>query len=111
VCETYVITNYTTKTTLWLSDAYNPPRTVFASLFAARMAQVEVEGKAGRLVLPGDVIVQVTSETKLKIGPGLRRDNDVVVASKAGVLQFKKPSTVWVDGTQKRVMGQDRHGP
>jgi len=55
------------------------------------------------VVLPGDVIHKLEGSEKLTIGPGIRREGDNLIATKCGVLQFKKPGTYWVDNNQKRV--------
>lgn len=65
---------------------------------------MEVDKVTETIVMPGDVIseaVELGKTKKLVIGPGLRHFNDVVVASKAGVLRQKK-NTFWVDYFQRR---------
>lgn len=56
------------------------------------------------VVLPGDVILNINSDTKSKviIGPGLRVYSNKVVAAKCGILNKKEPSTYWVDSREKR---------
>ena len=59
-----------------------------------------------RIVMPGDVVLSLVeaSEDKVRIGPGLRRQGDSLVASKAGILRTKKNQNVyWVDSNQRRV--------
>ncbi|XP_015594228.1 exosome complex component RRP40 isoform X2 [Cephus cinctus] len=55
--------------------------------------------------MPGDIIKDIsTHNTKDKIilGPGLRRDGEVIVASKAGVLRKGQSATYYIDSYQKR---------
>lgn len=56
------------------------------------------------LVLPGDTIVEVTAteEKKCIVGPGLRKEGDRIVATRAGILKHRRPNTYWVEGHQKR---------
>lgn len=72
------------------------------------------EGNAGslvnRVVMPGDVIGNVLDleaalegKGKLKFGPGLREENGVILAYKAGVLRHRKPATYLIDCNQRRV--------
>lgn len=57
------------------------------------------------IVMPGERVPAVESLAKGKrviLGPGLRRVDDTVVASKAGPLRHKEPNTFWVDNYQRR---------
>lgn len=56
------------------------------------------------VALPGDVIeeIDLKSNAKIILGPGLRRDGDKVYACKAGMLLKKEPKAFWVDNHQKR---------
>ncbi|KAI8043443.1 exosome complex component RRP40 [Drosophila gunungcola] len=57
------------------------------------------------IVMPGDRIAAIEELAKSKrviLGPGLRRQDETVVASKAGPLRHKEPSTFWVDNYQRR---------
>lgn len=55
------------------------------------------------VVLPGDDLTNDTKSTsKVILGPGLRRIDDRVVASKAGILKQRSSTTFWVDSFQKR---------
>ena len=56
-----------------------------------------------RVVLPGDVLGNVEPDSALKLGPGLRMEQNSVVAVKAGKLRFRKPSIYWIDSNQRRV--------
>ncbi|KAJ3413518.1 Exosome component 3 [Chytridiales sp. JEL 0842] len=69
---------------------------------------------ASTVVLPGDLIPtptpqQDTTTIKLKIGPGLRQENDQIHACKAGVL-LRGPEShsnkIWVEQSQKRYIPQ-----
>ena len=68
----------------------------------------ELEALAGKVYLPGDVIVTVDkleliSDGNIKFGPGIRPDGKEVLAYKAGVFRVKeKPFSVWIDTNQKR---------
>lgn len=55
--------------------------------------------------MPGERVTAVETQAKGKriiLGPGLRRVDDTVVASKAGPLRHKEPNTFWVDNYQRR---------
>ncbi|ALC40027.1 Rrp40 [Drosophila busckii] len=57
------------------------------------------------IVMPGERVTAVEDVAKGKrviLGPGLRRVDDKVVASKAGPLRHKEPNTFWVDSYQRR---------
>uniref|UniRef100_A0A6P4E9S3 Ribosomal RNA-processing protein 40 n=1 Tax=Drosophila rhopaloa TaxID=1041015 RepID=A0A6P4E9S3_DRORH len=57
------------------------------------------------IVMPGERITAIEELAKSKrviLGPGLRRQDETVVASKAGPLRHKEPSTFWVDNYQRR---------
>ncbi|XP_015759681.1 PREDICTED: putative exosome complex component rrp40 [Acropora digitifera] len=73
------------------------------------MADEDVCGSVNRVVMPGDIIGNVadleTSSGKratLKFGPGLREENGVILAFKAGVLRHRKPATYLIDSNQRR---------
>uniref|UniRef100_A0A1E1XFX1 Exosome complex component RRP40 n=1 Tax=Amblyomma aureolatum TaxID=187763 RepID=A0A1E1XFX1_9ACAR len=56
-----------------------------------------------KLVLPGDVVdVVATEQRKCIVGPGLRKEGDRIVATRAGILKQRRPNTYWVEGHQKR---------
>ena len=62
------------------------------------------------VVMPGDVIGNVADleaslegKSKIKFGPGLREENGVILAYKAGVLRHRKPATYLIDCNQRRV--------
>ncbi|KAH8328191.1 hypothetical protein KR067_005580 [Drosophila pandora] len=60
---------------------------------------------SGTIVMPGERISSIEEVAKTKrviLGPGLRRVDDTVVASKAGPLRHKEPNTFWVDNYQRR---------
>ena len=74
------------------------------------MADKDVASLVNRVVMPGDVIgnvvdLEATIEGKIKIkfGPGLREENGVILAYKAGVLRHRKPATYLIDCNQRRV--------
>ncbi|XP_034668791.1 exosome complex component RRP40 [Drosophila subobscura] len=57
------------------------------------------------IVMPGERITrieEVAKEKRVILGPGLRRLDDTVVASKAGPLRHKEPNTFWIDNYQRR---------
>ncbi|XP_017857729.1 PREDICTED: exosome complex component RRP40 [Drosophila arizonae] len=57
------------------------------------------------VIMPGERVRVVEDAAKNKrviLGPGLRRLDDKVVASKAGPLRHKDPNTFWVDNYQRR---------
>ncbi|KAL1805666.1 hypothetical protein ACET3Z_028734 [Daucus carota] len=57
-----------------------------------------------KLVVPGDVVLDLTSMSNqtIKLGGGLRQDCDSITAMKAGMLRFSKPNKYWVESSQKR---------
>ncbi|XP_046481148.1 exosome complex component RRP40 isoform X2 [Neodiprion pinetum] len=58
------------------------------------------------VVVPGDVAVEImksSEKERVILGPGLRRDCDRVLVTKAGVLKRRKPAIFYVDSYQKRV--------
>ncbi|XP_064535393.1 exosome complex component RRP40 [Drosophila montana] len=57
------------------------------------------------IIMPGERVTVVEDAAKSKriiLGPGLRRVDEKVVASKAGPLRHKEPNTFWVDNYQRR---------
>lgn len=64
-----------------------------------------------QIVAPGDVVLDLTkvSVATVRLGGGLRQDQDHVLATKAGRLKFTKPNKFWVEGSQKRYVpsGED----
>lgn len=64
-----------------------------------------MEVSVGDVVMPGDIvkeIINTTDKERVILGPGLRRDGDVVFVCKAGELKKRKPSIYYVDSYQKR---------
>ncbi|KAK4753012.1 hypothetical protein SAY87_021810 [Trapa incisa] len=57
-----------------------------------------------QLVVPGDVILDVSALTNrtIKLGGGLRQDADLITVTKAGRLRFSKPNKYWVESSQRR---------
>lgn len=61
--------------------------------------------KVIRVVIPGDTITEAQEQPtnkKIILGPGLRKQDDHIVACKTGVLKMKSPNTYWIDSYQKR---------
>lgn len=60
----------------------------------------------GEFVMPGDVIStalpDLTTTSKIILGPGLRQVGEKVLACKAGPLRLKSTNLLWVDSLQKR---------
>ena len=74
------------------------------------MADKSVGSLLNRVVLPGDVIGSVADlegrlegKNKIKLGPGLREVNGVIMAYKAGVFRHRNPSIYMIDCNQRRV--------
>ena len=74
------------------------------------MADKDVASLVNRVVMPGDVIGNVVDleatiegKSKIKFGPGLREENGVILAYKAGVLRHRKPATYLIDCNRRRV--------
>ena len=62
-----------------------------------------------QVVLPGDIVAQKIQNNqdedkklKLKLGPGLKKEKDNIVAYKCGVLREKENTMFWIDSDQKR---------
>ena len=60
------------------------------------------------VVMPGDIVGKTKNQDKenkkrLKLGPGLKIDEENIVVYKCGVLRHKDHAMYWVDGDQKRV--------
>lgn len=76
----------------------------------ANMADKTVGALVNHVVMPGDVIGNVADleatlegKGKIKFGPGLREENGVILAYKAGVLRRRNPATYLIDCNQRRV--------
>ena len=74
------------------------------------MADKTVGVLVNHVVMPGDVIGNVADleaalegKSKIKFGPGLREENGVILAYKAGVLRHRNPATYLIDCNQRRV--------
>ena len=63
-----------------------------------------MESLINSIVVPGDVILDLTAEVKSKIivGPGLRVSSNKIIATKCGILHKKGSNVYWVDSRQKR---------
>ncbi|XP_042500618.1 putative exosome complex component rrp40 [Macadamia integrifolia] len=57
-----------------------------------------------KMVVPGDVVLDLSSMANqtIKLGGGLRQDNDAISVTKAGKLKFSRPNKYWVESNQKR---------
>lgn len=61
------------------------------------------------IVVPGERLNHLIDETKNKknkiiLGPGIRKDGQLKICSRAGHLRIKKsPDAFWIDSVQKRV--------
>ena len=62
-------------------------------------------GLVDHVVLPGDVLGTVHHDVELKLGPGIRREQDKIIASKCGIVRLRKPNIYWIDINQRRVCG------
>lgn len=61
--------------------------------------------KTVRIVIPGDIVTEaqeLSTNKKIILGPGLRKQNDHIIACKAGALKMKHPNAFWIDSYQKR---------
>lgn len=55
------------------------------------------------LILPGDrASISVADHSKCVLGPGLHREGDHIISTKAGILRCRNQNTFWVDAHQKR---------
>lgn len=55
------------------------------------------------LILPGDKVdITLSNDLKCILGPGLHKQGDDVISTKAGVLRHRSPNTYWVEAHQKR---------
>lgn len=65
----------------------------------------QMEVSVGDVVLPGDIlknIASVNDKETIVLGPGLRRDANIVYMCKAGVLKKREPCIYYIDNYQKR---------
>ncbi|AEC07693.1 putative exosome complex RNA-binding protein 1/RRP40/RRP4 [Arabidopsis thaliana] len=55
-------------------------------------------------VVPGDVVLDLSNMTNqtIKLGSGLRQDNEVISVMRAGKLRYSKPNKYWVESSHKR---------
>ncbi|KAJ8397830.1 hypothetical protein AAFF_G00435190 [Aldrovandia affinis] len=61
----------------------------------------------GHVLLPGDAFLFDLPATDCKpgkviCGPGLRRNGDVILVCKSGILRHKMPNLFWIDAQQRR---------
>lgn len=71
-----------------------------------KFENILMEVFVGDVVVPGDIvrdIVTTKEKERVILGPGLRRDGELVYATKAGVLRKRKPAVFYVDSYQKRL--------
>ncbi|CAK9810035.1 Exosome complex component RRP40 [Anthophora plagiata] len=64
-----------------------------------------IEVNVGDAVMPGDMLKDIATINKKEtiiLGPGLRREADIVFAYKAGILKKRKPAVYYIDSYQKR---------
>ncbi|XP_054721934.1 exosome complex component RRP40-like [Uloborus diversus] len=64
-----------------------------------------MDAKVGSIVMPGDVLIDLkNSDTNDKIifGPGLRRDGEMIIAMKCGVIKRSSAKIFYVDNHQMR---------
>ncbi|XP_064477486.1 exosome complex component RRP40-like [Ornithodoros turicata] len=55
------------------------------------------------LILPGDKVdIPVTDHSKCVLGPGLHKQDDSIISTKAGILRSRNKNTYWVEAHQKR---------
>eukprot|EP01111_Echinosteliopsis_oligospora_P008961 TRINITY_DN2536_c0_g1_i1.p1 TRINITY_DN2536_c0_g1~~TRINITY_DN2536_c0_g1_i1.p1 ORF type:complete len:251 (+),score=61.34 TRINITY_DN2536_c0_g1_i1:52-804(+) len=63
---------------------------------------IDLSVKIGSFVLPGDPIGKIT-DLKVRIGPGLSQNKDLINAIKPGFIKYSKiHKFYWVEGNQKR---------
>ena len=55
------------------------------------------------LMLPGDSIDLETNLVELLIGPGFRKDENKLIATKCGIFKNKENFSYWIESSQKRV--------
>lgn len=57
-----------------------------------------------QIVVPGDVVLDLSNMTNqtIKLGSGLRQDNDAISAMRAGKFSYSKPNKYWVESSHKR---------
>lgn len=61
-----------------------------------------MEDKVDEVVIPGDILGTIDSTTSVRLGQGLFRSGENIIATKAGVLR-KLNDRLWVESVQKRV--------
>ncbi len=63
--------------------------------------------EVGGIYLPGDTLEGLKESEKSGrsvLGPGLKKDGDLITVIKPGILKFKEPNIYWIDCHQKRVI-------
>ncbi|KAI3424177.1 hypothetical protein D9Q98_009536 [Chlorella vulgaris] len=60
------------------------------------------EQTVGKSVCPGDVLMSLPETGVVRIGGGVQQEGEVLVATKAGVVQQAKGGKLWVEARQKR---------
>lgn len=63
-----------------------------------------MEALINSVVVPGDVVFNITPDinSKIIVGPGLRVSSNKIIVTKCGILHKKEPNTYWVDSRQKK---------
>ena len=56
------------------------------------------------LILPGDSIDLDPNSKELLIGPGFRKDENKLIATKCGIYKQKENLSYWIESSQKRVI-------
>ena len=67
-----------------------------------RLDLSEKESSKPVIAVPGDSLEKYISKETTILGPGLMRNNDVVVATKSGILKMRNNNLFWIDSHQKR---------
>jgi hypothetical protein len=55
------------------------------------------------LMLPGDSIDLGSNTKDLLIGPGFRKEENKLIATKCGIFKQKEKISYWIESAQKRV--------
>ena len=51
---------------------------------------------------PGDRLAELPAAGQVRVGPGIQPEDNLLVASKAGVLRQTKGGKLWIEGKHKR---------
>lgn len=58
--------------------------------------------KVGKVVLPGDEVLQLPDQGQVRVGPGIQQLGGALVASRPGIVRASAAGKVWLESRQRR---------